>query len=269
MDDAACFSGEKVYGDDLSLEGIKQWYADEELGYFNLKKGTSPEDSDYVYAYAALNEYHAYRYLRDHRFKTALALGCARGDDVEPLAGVVEAYIAIEPAEKWWRPTIGGKPARFVKPSVSGDIPCATGEIDLAISLGVLHHIANVTHVINEIARVCAKDAILVLREPISTMGDWRKPRVGLTKHERGFPLAWLDGRLAAAGFAVVRRRFCMFPLVSLAGRRLGINPYSNNSFVVFDHILCALTRWNYHYHRDNVFKKLGPGSIFYLLRKV
>lgn len=266
MDDNAYFSGEKVWGDDLTIEGIKAWYAEEETGYYDQ---VVSRNTEYVYGYAALNEYHGYRHIRDRHFHRALALGCARGDDVEPLAESVDEYLAVEPAEKWWRPTIGGKPARFVKPIPSGDIPCDAGEVDLTISLGVLHHIPNVTHVINEISRVSAPNALFLLREPISTMGDWRKPRVGLTKNERGFPLSWLDERLTQAGFEFKRRASCMFPITPRLGKLFGVQAYSKEIFVMLDKLMSDATIWNYQYHRDTMLKKLSPACIFYILRKV
>ncbi len=269
MNDSVYFSGHKVYGDDMSLNDIEKWYSDEENGYYNLINTVYFKDRDYVYQYHALNEYHGYRHIRDRRYRRVLALGCARGDDVAPISANADEYFAIEPAEKWWSPTIGGKPAQFVKPNVSGDIRCRSGEVDLTICLGVLHHIPNVTHVINEISRVSSRNGRFILREPISTMGDWRKPRIGLTKNERGFPIKWLDNRLSEAGFVFERRAFCVFPLTAILGKLFGVSAYSSRGLVALDHIMGGLTLWNYHYHRDSLFKKIGPTSAFYILRKV
>jgi hypothetical protein len=269
MDDSAYFSGEKVVGDDLSIEGIRDWYVEEESGYYDLVNSVLFKDTGYFYEYDMLNEYYGYRHIRNRHFHRALAFGCARGDDVEPISENVDEYLAVEPSEKWWSPSIGGKPARFVKPSVSGEIPCGAGEIDLTVCLGVLHHIPNVTHVINEISRVSASSASFILREPISSMGDWRKPRVGLTKKERGFPLKWLDHRLADAGFEVQHRALCMFPITPRLGKMFGMGAYSNRSFVILDQLMSAAMSWNYHYHRDTLFKKLAPSSVFYVLRKI
>ena len=266
--DSKYLSGTSLYGDDLSIEDVQSWLAEEEYGYYNLVNNVFFRETKYVYEYGALNEYYGYRHIRNRKFRLALTLGCARGDDVEPLAGNIDNYLAVEPAEKWWRPTIGGKPARFVKPSTSGDIPCGAGEVDLTVCLGVLHHIPNVTHVVNEISRASAPSALFLLREPVSTMGDWRRPRPGLTKNERGFPLAWLDKTLTNAGFLIERRALCMFPLTSRLGKLFRRNAYSNSGFVLLDRLFSVATKWNYHYHRDNVFKKVAPASVFYILRK-
>jgi SAM-dependent methyltransferase len=58
--------------------------------------------------------------------------------------------------------------------------------LDLAMSLGVLHHIPNVTKVLSEMIRVLKVGGVLLIREPIHSMGDWNSPRFGLTKNERG-----------------------------------------------------------------------------------
>ena len=202
------FQGERVYGDDFSPAQIKEWYHQEETGYYDLTKSHAA----YSYGYHALNELHGFACLYERAFDCCMALGCARGDDVAPLAPRVRKFIAIEPAEQWWSDTIGGTPASFIKPAVSGDISLPRSVVDLATCLGVLHHIPNASHVLREIARVMRPGGLFLIREPILTMGDWRKPRPGLTRNERGFPLAWLDENVTRAGFRIVRRRLCMFP---------------------------------------------------------
>ncbi len=259
------FLGERVYGDDFSLAQIKEWYAQEETGYYDLTKARGV----YSYGYHALNRLHGLTYLRGRVFDCCLAIGCARGDDVTPLARQVRKFIAIEPAEQWWSDRIGGAPASFMKPAISGDISLPDNAADLATCLGVLHHIPNAGHVLREIARVLKPGGIFLLREPILTMGDWRKPRRGLTRNERGFPLAWLDEKLAAAGFRVVRRRLCMFPGTKRLGKVLRLGPvYNNRLLTALDWLASSMLAWNLHYHRDTIVKKVAPGSVFYVLER-
>jgi hypothetical protein len=125
------FSGAALYGDDIDEDAIRRWYAEEEYGYYDLVK---TYDSS-LYSYHALNEFHAYRFLR-RRYECCVAMGCARGDDVAPLADRVDHFVAIEPAEQWWSQEIGGRPARYLKPSVLGDLPMATASADLVVCLG-------------------------------------------------------------------------------------------------------------------------------------
>jgi len=269
MDYSIYFLGHELFGDKMPENELTKWYSEEELGYYELVRDVSFKHTEYVYNYGALNERHGYKHIRNRHYRRAIALGCARGDDVAPISGYVDEYLAIEPAEQWWSPTIGGKPATFAKPNPLGDLPCGSGEIDLALCFAVLHHIPNVTHVINEISRVSAPGGRFLLREPISTMGDWRRPRVGLTKNERGFPIEWLDKTLVDAGFTFERRAFCMFPLTNMLGKRFGVRPYSKPNLVLFDEFASNLTKWNYHYHRNSWLKKIAPGCAFYILRKL
>jgi 2-polyprenyl-3-methyl-5-hydroxy-6-metoxy-1,4-benzoquinol methylase len=156
-----------------------------------------------------------------------------------------------------------------MKPAISGDISLPDNAADLATCLGVLHHIPNASHVLREIARVMKPGGIFLIREPILTMGDWRKPRRGLTRNERGFPLAWLDQKLSAAGFRVVRRRLCMFPGTKRLGRALRLDPiYNNRLLTALDWLASSMFAWNLHYHRDTMVKKVAPGSVFYVLEK-
>src|ERR1035438_4390798 len=112
------FSGGTLYGDDLDADAIKRWFDQEEHGYYNLAKSYER----YEYGYHALNQFHAYRFLSGRSFNRCLALGCARGDDVSPLASTVREFIAVEPAEQWWRSDICGTPSTYLKPSMLGEI---------------------------------------------------------------------------------------------------------------------------------------------------
>lgn len=259
------FFGERVYGDDFSLSQIKEWYAQEENGYYDLTQSYGT----YAYSYHALNRLHGFTWLGERAFDCCMALGCARGDDVAPLAPQVRKFIAIEPAEQWWSDTIGGTPASFIKPAISGDIALPRDAVDLATCLGVLHHIPNASHVLHEIARVLQPGGLFLMREPILTMGDWRQPRRGLTRNERGFPLAWLDDAISRAGFRVVRRRLCMFPGTKRLARVLRLRaPYNIRTLTALDWLASSMFAWNLHYHRDSFVKKVAAGSVFYVLER-
>lgn len=257
--------GKRVYGDDFSPAQIKEWYEQEEQGYYDLTR----THGVYRYGYHALNRLHGFAHLQRRTFDCCVALGCARGDDVAPLAPQVRKFIAIEPAEQWWSDNIGGSPAAFVRPAVSGDIALPDSAADLATCLGVLHHIPNAGHVLGEIARVIKPGGVFLMREPILTMGDWRRPRRGLTRNERGFPLAWLDEKITDAGFRVLKRRLCMFPGTRRIGRVLRVgSTYNNRALTVLDWFVSSTLTWNVHYHRDTIFKKIAPSCVFYVLEK-
>ena len=257
-------SGALLYGDDFGEDAIRRWYGEEEHGYFDLVKTYR----SYVYSYHALNDHHAWRFLASH-YACCVAMGCAKGDDVSPLAPRVDRFVAIEPAERWWCPEIGGKPAQFLKPSVFGDIPLEDGSADLVVCLGVLHHIPNASHVFAEMARILRSGGHMAVREPVSTLGDWRRPRRGLTRNERGFPPGWFEARAASHGLRIARARHCSFPLTTRLARWLRLEPaFNNRTLVRLDAALSWLTKWNLHYHRDSPLKKIAPIDIAYVFEK-
>lgn len=259
-------SGERLFGDDFTLPDIQRWLAEEEQGYYNLVQGEGGED--YRYVYHAFNDYYGLRHLKGRQYAHCLTVGCANGDDVVPLAPRVERFYAIEPARKWWKGTIAGKPAHFVAPDALGRIEAPGGEFDLGVILGVLHHIPNVSAVLTEIARVLAPGADLLLREPISSMGNWQRPRPGLTKNERGLPIQWLDSKLEELGFTVEHRSLCYFPPLIRLLSRTGVQPFNSPLAVRADSLVCRLFARNIRYHRDTFFRKFAPSSVFYVLRK-
>ena len=75
----------------------------------------------------------------------------------------------------------------------------------------MLHHIANVSTVVREIGRALKPGGLFVFREPIHSMGDWRGPRHGLTRNERGIPPGLMKRHLQSAGLQPICWKFCMF----------------------------------------------------------
>lgn len=258
---------EQLYGDDFDLSQIHAWYEKEEYGYQKLSETYRIQNDDY--SYHIINKFHVYRFLR-RSYPTCLALGCAKGEDVIPVAPLVSRFIAIEPAEKWWSDQIGGVPAQYKKPEVTGDLDVPSGSVDLAVSLGVLHHIPNVSHVISEIARVLRPGGDFVLREPISTMGDWTKPRRGLTPNERGFPPGWMEEKAAGFGLRLIRSSPCMFgPLYQLEKVAKFKRPWQTyTGLVLLDGLMSMLTHWNAQYRRESILSKIAPISMFWIFRR-
>jgi 2-polyprenyl-3-methyl-5-hydroxy-6-metoxy-1,4-benzoquinol methylase len=259
------FSGAALYGDDFDEPAIARWYLREQQGYYDLAQTYAK----YAYSYHALNRFQSYRHLTG-RYHCCLAMGCARGDDVAPLAPIVDRFVAIEPAEQWWSTHINGTAAEYWKPSVCGEIPMPGDSFDLVVCIETLHHIPNASHVLGEMARVLRRGGTMILREPICTMGDWRAPRRGLTPNERGFPPGWFDSQVPSLGLRVLRKRYCSFPLTTRLARFLCLGPaYNNRLLVRLDSVLSWLTKWNLHYHRDSIARKIAPTDVAYILQKV
>lgn len=259
-------SGKQLYGDSLDHAAICTWFEEEKRGYYSLTEGNM---SPYSYGYYALNQEHGFRHIGDQRLGRVLAIGCAQGDELVPIVPKIDEIVALEPAKEWWKAAIGGASAKYVMPDESGKLPLEDRSVDFITCFGVLHHIPNVSFVLRECARVCKPGALFLLREPTHSMGDWRCPRKGLTKNERGIPVPWLERTLCSVGFEVVQSRSCMFPLLSHIAKLVGVSaPYNSNLIVKIDAFLSWVTAWNNHYHRDSIWKKFAPSSKYYVLRR-
>jgi hypothetical protein len=131
-----------------------------------------------------------------------------------------------------------------------------------------MHHIPNVSHVMSECFRCLDNGGIMLFREPILSMGDWTKPRAGLTKRERGIPPALLNKMMLDTGFEIMHKSFCIFPFLPQLSNKIGISAYNNYFMTFIDMIVSQAFSWNIKYHRTKFFEKIAPGSVFYVLKK-
>ena len=257
--------GEKLYGDDFSLGEVQEWFDDEREAYANLG---SKERSSYRYGYHALNTEHAFQHLPDRRFERVLSFGGAYGDELLPVMHQVHDVVIIDPSDALGVSEIRGVPVRYTKPQMDGTIPFPDGEFDLLTCFGVLHHIANVSAVIAELYRCLAPGGYALVREPIISMGDWSKPRRGLTMRERGIPIAILRDTLRSVGFTIARETLCMFSLTSRLRWILKEPVLNYRSVVKWDRLVSNLFAWNLRYHATNPAQKFRPTCAFYVLNK-
>jgi SAM-dependent methyltransferase len=259
------FSGNKLFGNDFSQEQIDAWFADEAEGYFTL---TQSSDSEYAYGYHALNARHGFSGLPNRRFGHLLGVGSAYGDELKPILARCDRVSILEPSDGFTNTSLDGVPVSYVKPISSGEMPFESDSLDLITCFGVLHHIPNVGKVVDEFYRTLKPGGYALIREPIISMGDWRKPRSGLTKRERGIPLPILRDFVKASGFKVVRERKCMFSLTSRLKRVLKESAFNNETVVAFDALVSALPIWPKVYHARNALEKLRPTAVYYVLEK-
>jgi len=258
-------SGSRLYGNDLSLSEIEQWYADEGEGYANL--GASDKNS-YQYAYHALNQLHGYANLKLQSDLEVLGFGSAYGEELEPVLDLAKHITIIDPSDAFVKHQIGTVPCTYVKPTISGQLPFAAGHFDFVTAFGVLHHVPNVFTVLSEIARVMKPGATMLLREPVVSMGDWRFPRAGLTRHERGIPRDLLNGMISDVGLVVRHEALCVFPPLSIIFQRVVPRIYNNLIITRLDKVFCKLFSWNLTYHAISNWRKIRPTSAFYILEK-
>lgn len=216
----AYFTGKILYGDDFSLHQISAWYEQEKEAYSDLG-GT--EKKEYTYTYDAINKIHGFDKIKDRkRFENVLGFGAAFGMEFLPIIDKIGSLTIIEPSDNLISAQIGDLVPEYVKPEVSGAINFENNTFDLITCFGTLHHVPNVSFVTNELIRVLKPNGVLLLREPIISMGDWRLKRNGLTRNERGIPLAIFEEIFAGNPVRVVSKAHC-FTLTALANRSLSV----------------------------------------------
>lgn len=259
-------TGEELFGDDFGASAIEQWHKEESDAYAQL--GAADRDS-YRYVYHALNWAHGFRHIRHQSINLAVGLGSAYGDEFHPLTNRIERIVIVDSSPSFSPPKIGELTPEYVIPTPNSQLPLTNNSAQLITCFGVLHHIPNVTTTLSDCHRILAEDGMFMVREPIVSLGDWRRPRIGLTKNERGIPIAIFDRIIGECGFEVVSRKLCMFHPFTSAASRLGVRPYSSRTATRLDAILSYIFRKNTAYHRTAALQKLGPTNVFYVLRKV
>jgi SAM-dependent methyltransferase len=257
--------GDKLYGDDFSVNEIDSWFTAEQDGYFLLAQ---QDKVKYNYGYYALNFRHGFLYLPKKRFSHVLGIGSAYGDELRPILSQSDTISILEPSDGFVTKDLEGVPVNYIKPLATGIIPFENDSIDLVTCFGVLHHIPNVSKVVSELYRILKPGGYALIREPIVSMGDWRKPRFGLTKNERGIPILIFREIITKNGLLIVKENKCLFSLTSRLKYLLSGSVYNNKLAVQLDAFLCTLPIWSKVYHAENVFQKLRPMSVFYVLQK-
>jgi SAM-dependent methyltransferase len=259
------FDGAALYGDDFDDQQRARWYESEREGYAGQVRARAEA---YRYKYHALNRHYGYAHVVGDGPFEVLGLGSAFGDELLPLAPRARSFDIVEPSHLFaHNKAIAGVPTRYHDPDESGRLGFDSGRFDIVVSFGVLHHIANVTTVVNEIHRVLKPGGLFLCREPIVTQGDWRQPRRGLTKNERGIPHAIFLRTLRAAGFEVERASLFDFaPFVRLVDK-LGMACFGSMALTRADRVLSRLFGFNRRYHRTRLHHKFGPASMFVVAR--
>jgi len=265
----ACFSGEKLYADDFSPEEIEQWFEQESESYADLG---NKDLSTYSYQYHTFNRIHGFRHIaRVPQFDHVLGFGSSWGYEFEPLIHKIKKLTIIEPSEHMRSKQIGPLQPVYVKPRMDGLLEFPDNSFDMATSLGVLHHIPNVSFVLSEIIRVLKPGGILFLREPINSMGDWTRPRPGLTSNERGIPLSHFDKFFKKQNVEVIARNHCStmtYQFQKIFNVILKKSLYSYAWYIRADRLLSSLLKANVRYHSVKKRHRIAPSNIYFVVRK-
>lgn len=258
--------GEELYGDQFTDEQVERWFADEADAYFRMSGESQAPDN---YGYRELNRQALFRHIpNSRRFDHALGFGSGFGTELVPLASQIDRLTIIESSEGYGRDPALVMPSSVVRARPNGDLPLGVASVDLVTCFNVLHHIPNVAHVLGEFARVLRRGGLLLVSEPVTSMGgNWGKSRRGLTPHERGIPAAYLRDRLRMLGFVIEQERFTVFPPI-LKLWRLGPAPYNSRILTSLDYVLCRALARRVRYHAVNRWQKLRPTELMILARR-
>lgn len=260
--DNIILSGEKIYGDDFSLGEIKEWYADEAEGYAGIvpesHKDNFDEYNKEVYRYS-------YRFLKKPVYDDVLVYGGGYGTEIIPILDRIGNVVILEPGEKFRRETISGKKVAYIVPEESGEMRFSDKSFDLITCLGVLHHIPNVTYIINEMYRVLKNGGECIIREPITSMHAFDDNiRKGLTKRERGIPLSPFRKAILDAGFQIQEEHLHGFGPIT----KLPLQIQFSTPIMVIDDILCSVFKKNYTYNSYSFWKRFRPTVVSFVLKK-
>lgn len=271
---ALALDGKTLYGDDFSQQEIDEWFRGEQEGYFNLyyaPGGVNGPDGAKVregeYWFSEIVERHLFKWLKGKAFDSILGVGCADGVELRPLLNRTRRVTILEPSDGFAATEIDGVPVSYVKPHASGIMPFPDNSFELVVCFQALHHIPNVSTIVREMYRVLKPGGHAMLMEPCHSMGDWRSPRFGLTKNERGIPTELFRNIASQAGFGIEHEARCMFSLMSRL-THAGIAPWRSPLVVRVDDMLCRLPVWPRRYHATSWWHKLRPTATALVLRK-
>ena len=268
MMDNKYISGDVVYGDDFNLAQIQQWYEEETEAYANLG---SKDAAEYIYGYHELNKLHGFNYVKGKKFENVLGFGAAWGHEFFPIIDNITNLHIIEPSDNLRSAKLGEVIPKYVKPSVSGKLDYPDNYFDLVTCFGTIHHTPNVSFILTELCRVTKPGGYILLREPIISMGDWTKPRTGLTRNERGIPLKLFRKIFKEQDMEIVNEGvcFCMTAFFQRSWQKLFKGQiFAHKSYILFDKWLSKMFAWNLHYHATKKLERIAPQSVFYVLKK-
>lgn len=265
-------SGITLAGDDYSIEKLKIWYEQEENAYFDSESDTGEIDQWYQYAYF-VNKKLLYSKIPSSIDKPCIAfLGPGTGEEAWDLYQSLpsSSLIFIESSKDFQKILSNKFPdSSIVNPLISGDIDLEDSSVDIFCTFSVLHHIANVSHVMEEIYRVLKPGGKLLIKEPCSSMGDWRFPRT-TCPNERGISPKFFQQSAEKIGFSskLEKSPIIFDPLNKFLKKFNLYNFLSFQTIYIIDTIISKILALNNFYWRDSFFKKLGPSNFVYTLTK-
>lgn len=258
----------KLLGNDFNQEEIKKWYKEEEE-YHNQFTGGRNDADEYWSIYEEFNKRYAINdYVNFNKETRVLSFGCAEGSDTAKLYKEHKFRLyGLEPSEQLISAFKKGFPdAEIIKAETDGKIDYPSDFFDYIFCFGVLHHIPNVSFVLNEFQRVLKKNGTAIIREPVCWMysGDVR-PK-DLSPNERGIPVDFFIEEFKKLDFKILTIRKSYYkPLMHFVRK----SPFSWKfpSLIYWaDNILSRIPNRK-NYYSKNFLDKFNAGCAYYIVK--
>lgn len=159
--------------------------------------------------------------------------------------------------------------AEIKKSNIYGNINYNNNFFDYVIVLGVLHHISNVSFVLNELNRVLRIGGRIIIREPISSMSPKNKWNENdkISPNERGIPINFMKKEIEKSGLKILSIKKAYYaPLLRLVSIIPFFQKYPSIIYYI-NKIFCSLPL-PLKYYRENIIEKCAPGAAYYIAEK-
>jgi SAM-dependent methyltransferase len=266
-------NGRVLVGDDFTDEQLSIWYEQEKEAFYEKYAANSEVDPWYAYM-KYVNEILGFSKINksEDEHKSILFLGPGSGIEVERFASNNPDWSLnfIESSDNFKLQLRRKFPLSRIKDAtISGDIALRKNCQDVVCAFSVLHHIPNISKVVGEIFRVTKPGGLFMVREPCSSMSDWRYNR-SATPNERGISCYLLTSIAQSTGFELVSKPIPVLfaPINKILKKTIGFSFIPFNLLYRIDRLISQIVSFNDYYWRDTWYKKIGPSSYFYVFRK-
>jgi SAM-dependent methyltransferase len=264
--------GKELAGNNLDEIQLKKWYQQEQEAYFESNNTGYDEDSWYSYMRYTNNRIFFSKLNPNISTGNITFFGPARGTEAKNIQSISEdwSYNFIESSDSF-REILESefKNPNIIEPNIYGKVNLDDNSQDVVCAFSTLHHIANISDLLQEIHRILKPNGYLFIREPCAFMGDWRYTRKA-TPNERGISKLFLLKTANEIGYVLDSNPIpiCYEPINKTFVKFNIWKFVSNNLLFYIDRLVSKILSYNDYYWRDSFLKKLGPSSYSYIFRK-
>jgi len=265
-------SGRKLAGDDFTGEQLKLWFKQEKEAYYEDDLSNDGSTDPWYEYMRYTNSLLGFENIKNTPL-SIVVLGPGPGVEIEEFSRLYpKCKINFIEASENFKVILKEKftNSEIIEPYYNGSINLEDSSQDIVIAFSVLHHIPNISYVMSEITRVLKPNGLLLIREPCSSMGDWRLPR-SATPNERGLAKHFLEEKFKENNLQYVKKPVAIIfePINTILKKYFKNFKYKPRWIYPFDRFISTLVSFNDYYWRDNIIKKIGPSSYFYIVKKL